>query len=315
MILALAGGVGGARLASGLAAALAPGELTVAVNVGDDFEHLGLHVAPDIDTVMYTLAGLHNPGLGWGRADETWNFMAALAQLGGETWFRLGDRGLAVHVERTRRLHAGESLSQVTRDLCARLGVRHCVVPVTDNRLRTLVQTAAGELDFQHYFVRLRCEPVVIGFRFDGADTAELSAPLVALMDNASIEGVLLCPSNPWLSIAPMLAVPALRRFLHSGRLPVVAVCPIVGGAAVKGPAAKIMGELGLESSALGVVRHYGEWVDGWVIDRADAAIEDAVTAAGHSVTIMDTIMSSPDRSREVAEAALGLVRRMGSGR
>lgn len=308
MILALAGGVGGARLASGLAGVLAPEELAVAVNVGDDFEHLGLHVSPDLDTVMYTLAGLHNPATGWGRADETWSFMETLATLGGETWFRLGDRDLAVHVERTRRLRAGQALSQVTAELCARLGIGHRVVPATDDRLRTVVRTPGGELDFQHYFVRLKCEPAVLGFRFEGAESAQPSAPLAALMASGAIAGIVLCPSNPWLSIAPMLAVEPLRRFVQSRRVPVVGVSPIVGGAALKGPAAKIMGELGLESSAVAVARHYGAWVDGWVIDGADAALEGALAAAGHEVRVTDTIMGTPAKSRHVASEALALV-------
>ena len=307
MILALAGGVGGARLACGLARALVPAELAIAVNVGDDFEHLGLHVSPDLDTVMYTLAGLHNPVTGWGRADETWSCMEALAQLGGETWFRLGDRDLAVHLERTRRLAAGESLSQATRALCERLGIAHAVIPVTDQRLRTVVETPEGELAFQHYFVRLRCEPAVSGFRFEGAQGAAPSAPLAALLDSGRITAVVICPSNPWLSIAPMRAVAALEGFLAARRVPVVAVSPIVGGAAVKGPAAKIMRELGHEASALEVVRHYGALVDGWVIDRADAALEPAVAAEGHAVRVADTLMTNPARSQAVAREALAL--------
>ena len=232
MILALAGGVGGARLASGLALALPAGELTVAVNVGDDFEHLGLAISPDLDTVMYTLSGLHNPEAGWGRAGETWNFMGTLALLDGESWFRLGDRDLAVHVQRTQRLREGEPLSAVTTAFCGRLGIVHEVVPASDNRLRTIIVTDAGELGFQDYFVRQRCEPVVRGFRFDGAAQAGPSAPLARRLASGTLEGVIVCPSNPWLSVAPMLAIPALRAFLESKQFPVVAVSPIVGGAA-----------------------------------------------------------------------------------
>ncbi len=315
MILALAGGVGGARLASGLAAVLAPAELTIAVNVGDDFEHLGLAVSPDLDTVMYTLAGLQHPVNGWGRADETWNFMETLAALGGETWFRLGDRDLAVHVERTCLLRSGKSLSAVTADLCSRLGIRHAVLPVTDAPLRTMVATDAGELAFQDYFVRRRCEPAVRGFRFAGADRAELSAPLARLGESGIIDGIVICPSNPWLSVAPMLVVAPLREMLAARRLPVVAVSPIVAGAAVKGPAAKIMRELGVEVSALGAVRYYGALVDGWVLDVQDAALASAVAAEGHEVELTDTIMSSPQKAAGVAQAALGLLRRIGPPR
>lgn len=311
MILALAGGVGGARLASGLALALAPGELAVAVNVGDDFEHLGLSISPDLDTVMYTLAGIHNPEAGWGRAGETWHFMETLGRLGGDTWFRLGDRDLAVHVERTRRLRGGEALSAITTDFCARLGVRHTVFPVTEMPLRTMLNTDAGELGFQDYFVRRHCEPVVRGFRFDGADTAGPSNLLARLLEAGSIEGVVICPSNPWLSVAPMLAVVRLRRFLESKRVPVVAVSPIVAGSAVKGPTAKIMRELGIETSALGVTSHYGALVDGWVIDAQDAALEPAITSGGCTVTFTDIVMSSPDKSGHVAGEVLSLMRRI----
>jgi len=309
MILALAGGVGGARLACGLARALQPAEFAIAVNVGDDFEHLGLHVSPDLDTVMYTLAGLHNPVAGWGRSDETWNFMETLAILGGETWFRLGDRDLAVHVERTRRMAAGETLSQVTESLCRRLGIGALVMPVTDDRLRTMVLTSEGELSFQHYFVRLRCEPRVSGFRFDGAQDARLSAPLATLIGSSRITGVVLCPSNPWLSIAPMRAVAALEEFLAARRVPVVAVSPIVGGAAVKGPAAKIMRELGREPSALEVVRHYGASVDGWLIDRVDATLAAQIEVMGRRVHVADTMMTDEGRSLAVAREALALLR------
>jgi LPPG:FO 2-phospho-L-lactate transferase len=315
VILALAGGVGGARMASGLASVLAPDKLTVAVNVGDDFEHLGLAISPDLDTVMYTLAGLQHPVNGWGRVDETWNFMDTLTALGGESWFRLGDRDLAVHVERTHLLRSGKSLSAVTADFCARLGIRHAVLPVTDAALRTMVATDAGELAFQDYFVRRRCEPAVRSFRFAGADGAELSAPLAKLGESGIIEGIVICPSNPWLSVAPLLAVAPLRKLLASKRLPVVAVSPIIAGAAVKGPAAKIMGELGVEMSALGVVRHYGALVDGWVLDMQDAALESAVAADGHAVVLTDTMMNSAQKAAGVAQAALGLLRRIGASR
>jgi LPPG:FO 2-phospho-L-lactate transferase len=312
MILALAGGVGGARLAQGLVQVLAPGALAIAVNVGDDFEHLGLHIAPDLDTVMYTLAGLHNPDTGWGRAGETWQFMQTLAQLGGDTWFRLGDRDLAVHVERTRRLHAGEPLSAVTRDLCRSFGIQHAVLPLTDDRLRTRVDTVEGSLAFQDYFVRRRCEPVLTAVRFDGAQEARLSAPLAALLAaplaQDALDGIVLCPSNPWLSIAPMLAVPELAALIDAHRVPVVAVSPIVGGAAVKGPAAKIMRELGLPVGVTGVVGHYGARVDGWVIDARDAAHAAEIERAGHHVSVTETLMTSSGRAVALAESALALL-------
>jgi LPPG:FO 2-phospho-L-lactate transferase len=315
MILALAGGVGGARLARGLAATLSSDDLVIVVNVGDDFEHLGLAISPDIDTVMYSLSGLANSDTGWGRADETWNFMQALSDLGGETWFRLGDKDLAVHVERTRRLRAGDALSAITADFCARLGIRHAVLPVTDAELRTRVLTDTAELAFQDYFVRQRCGPSVRGFRFAGAEAARPSAPLANLLASGKVEGVIICPSNPWLSIAPILSVSALSDFLLSARVPVVAVSPIVGGAAIKGPAAKIMNELGLPVSALGVVHHYGSLVDGWVLDTVDAALEPDVVATGCKVLFADTLMTSLAKATDVARAAVDLLGRLKGGR
>lgn len=311
MILALAGGVGGARLACGLTEILPADELAVAVNVGDDFEHLGLAISPDLDTVMYSLAGVVNPETGWGRAGESWSFMQALGSLGGETWFRLGDKDLAVHVERTRRLRAGETLSAITGDLCRRLGVRHPVLPVTDRPLRTKVLTDAGELEFQDYFVRQQCRPVVRGFRFEGAETAVPSAPLARLLGSGALRGIVICPSNPWLSVAPLLAVRALHELFAAKRLPVVAVSPIVGGAAIKGPAAKIMNELGVPVSAAGVVRHYGELVDGWLLDATDAGLRGELAATGRTAVFTDTVMRTPQKTVEVARAALDLLHRL----
>lgn len=293
MIVALAGGVGGAKLAAGLARALAPEALVIAVNTADDFEHLGLHVSPDLDTVMYTLAGIANPEAGWGRADETWSFMEALGRLGGPTWFRLGDRDLATNVERTRRLRAGESLSEVTRDLCARLGVRHAVVPMSDDPVRTVVHTDRGALEFQHYFVRDRCEPRVARLEYRGAETARPSRALRAALEHCT--GVVFCPSNPYLSIAPILAVPGVRAAI-AGRA--IAVSPIIAGRAVKGPAAKIMQELGIEPSALEVARCYRGIVRTLVIDRADAPLAPEIEKLGMRVVLEDTLMSA-DADRE----------------
>lgn len=308
MILALAGGVGGARLAQGLVRILSPRELTLVVNVGDDFEHLGLTICPDIDTVMYTLAGMQNPSTGWGRADETWHFMDALGRIGGETWFRLGDRDLAVHVERTRRLAAGATLSDVTAALCAAFGVAHPVVPATDQRLRTRVLTDTGELAFQDYFVRRRAEPAIRALRFDGADAARPAPALAALIETGRISGIVVCPSNPWLSVDPILAVEPIAALVDSHTVPVVAVSPIVAGRAVKGPAAKIMRELGAGDDVLGVVDHYATRVGAWVIDRQDAALGDAIRSRGCRVAVTDTIMSTTGRSCELAATALAML-------
>ena len=301
MIVALAGGVGGARLAVGLAAVLPPGALTIVVNTGDDFEHLGLSICPDLDTVMYTLAGLNNPEAGWGRVDETWSFMETLEQLGGDTWFRLGDRDLAVHVLRTRELQRGERLSAVMRMLASRLGVEHPIMPMSDAPVRTFVLTDEGELAFQDYFVRRRCEPVAQGFRFAGRESADPPAELRELFDSGRVSGVIVCPSNPYVSIAPILSVPRIRAWLEARTFPVVAVSPIVGGEAVKGPAAKMMRELGDDVSAAGVVRHYGGLVDGWVIDVRDAHAQQAISGSGKKVSVTDTLMV--DRAKSIALA------------
>jgi LPPG:FO 2-phospho-L-lactate transferase len=306
MILALAGGVGGAKLANGLAQILPPDQLVVAVNTGDDFEHLGLHVSPDLDTVMYTLAGLNNPETGWGRAGETWQFMAALGALGGATWFNLGDLDLATHVERTRRLGQGVTLSAVTADFCIRLGIRHAVVPMSDQPVRTVVQTDEGWLPFQDYFVRLKCAPRVAGFRFEGADAATPSPGLRRTLADAALRAIVICPSNPFVSVDPILAVPGVRDALGRRHVPLVAVSPIVGGQALKGPALKMMQELGREASALGVAHHYGALLDGFVIDRQDAGLVAAIEALGMRALATDTVMVDRAAQARLAEAVLG---------
>jgi LPPG:FO 2-phospho-L-lactate transferase len=307
MILALAGGVGGAKLAKGLADVLAPDELAIVVNTGDDFEHLGLHVSPDVDTVMYTLAGINNPTLGWGIAGETWNFMAALESLGGETWFRLGDRDLATNIERTRRLRAGESLSAITEYLCARLSIRHKVVPMSDAPVHTLVHTTDGVLAFQDYFVRRRAEPTVTRFEYAGAAQATMSGAFDHALDSPELQSVVICPSNPYLSIGPILAVPGVRRALERRRVPVIAVSPIIAGQALKGPAAKIMRELGREASSLEVARFYAGLIDVLVIDHADADAASAIGALGIRPFVTHSVMKdAPDRIA-LAERIIGL--------
>ena len=308
MIVALAGGVGGAKLAEGLAQLLAPEALAIVVNTGDDFEHLGFHVSPDLDTVMYTLAGVANRDTGWGRADETWRFMAELEALGGPTWFRLGDRDLAAHAERTRRLQAGESLTEVTRALCARLGVRHPVLPMSDQPVRTFVSTDEGVLEFQHYFVRERCRPRVRALEYRGAEQARPSAALKETLRAPSMEAVLLCPSNPYLSLGPILAIPGLRESLRRAG-PVVAVSPIVGGQALKGPAAKIMQELGLTPSPLEVARCYAGFADALLIDRADAALAAGIEALGMRAVTDDIVMREDADRVRLAHACLAVAK------
>lgn len=270
-VLALSGGIGGAKLALGLYRILLPGELTVVANTCDDFEHLGLSISPDIDTVLYTLAGIDNPVTGWGRRDETWTFMAALEALGGETWFKLGDGDLATHVERTRRLVAGESLSQITDDFRRRLGISARVLPMADDRVRTRLRTGEGWLDFQDYFVRLRAAPVVREIAYLGDPHLEPNPDFLAAVAADDLETVVICPSNPFLSIDPILNLPGVREALRACRAPVVAVSPIIGGKAVKGPTAKIMAELGLPTNAAAVAQHYADILDIFIADEADA--------------------------------------------
>ncbi|HWP26311.1 MAG TPA: 2-phospho-L-lactate transferase [Xanthobacteraceae bacterium] len=305
MMLALAGGVGGAKLAAGLAARLPPDELLVVVNTGDDFLHFGLHVAPDVDTVMYWLAGCNDPVQGWGVADDSWNCMSALEALGGPTWFRLGDRDLAVHLERTRRLHEGQSLSQITRDFCARLKIAHHVVPMTDEAVRTIVHTTGGPLAFQDYFVRLRCEPRVTDVEFQGAKVAMPSPAFNAALSRTDLAAVIICPSNPLLSIAPILALADVHRRIATGTAPVVAVSPIVAGAAIKGPAAKIFAELGREVSAVGVAQFYGRLIDGIMIDEQDADLAPQIEAQGIRVCVAKTVMKSRADQAHLAQVAI----------
>ena len=272
-VLALSGGIGGAKLALGLYRVLPPETLTVIANTGDDFEHLGLSISPDIDTLLYTLGGIDNLELGWGRRDETWTFMAALESLGGETWFKLGDGDLATHVERTRRLAAGESLTQITGDFRRRLGISARLLPMSDDRVRTRLRTEEGWLDFQDYFVRLHSEPVVREIVYAGASEARANPDFLAALLDDDLELVVICPSNPFLSVDPMLSLPGVRDALRSCRAPVAAVSPIIGGKAVKGPTAKIMAELGLPIGAAAIARHYVDILDLFVADEADADI------------------------------------------
>jgi LPPG:FO 2-phospho-L-lactate transferase len=308
-ILALAGGVGGAKLAEGLAAVLPPGELTVAVNVGDDFEHLGVHISPDIDTVTYTLSGLNNQEQGWGLAGETWQFMESLEQLGGETWFRLGDRDMATHIERTRRLKAGETLSDITLDFARRLGIKQPIVPVSDNPVRTMVTTDQGVLAFQDYFVRLRCAPRVERLEFAGAAKATLSSAFAAALSAPDLQAIVVCPSNPFLSIQPILSIAGVREALERRRVPMIAVSPIIGGQAVKGPAAKIMEELGMMVSSAGIAGFYGTLLDGLMIDTVDAHLKNEI--AGPAIDVTDTMMRDADDRRRLAREALAFAERL----
>jgi len=287
-IVALAGGVGGAKLAHGLAQILAPEDLTVIVNTGDDFEHLGLTICPDLDTVCYTLAGLANPETGWGRVNETWNMIENIEKLGGPNWFRLGDQDIATHLERTRRLKGGETLSQITKDFCKAWGIQHTILPMSDSPVRTIVDTDEGELAFQEYFVHRRCEPRVKGFRFDGVEVAEPTVGAKEAIESA--DAIVICPSNPWVSIDPILRViPKINK-------PVIAVSPILGGKTVKGPAAKMYAELGIEPSALAVAEHYRGLLSGFVLDSIDSQLSKQISVR---TLVTDTLMNNiADRTR-----------------
>ncbi|PWH18359.1 MAG: 2-phospho-L-lactate transferase [Anaerolineae bacterium] len=298
-VVAFAGGVGGAKLADGLARCLSPHELTMVVNSGDDFVHFGLKICPDLDTVCYTLAGLANPETGWGRAGETWNTLSALRVLGAPTWFQLGDQDLATHLERTRRLSEGETLSEVTHSFCERWGIAHRVLPMTNEAVQTIVETEIGDLSFQEYFVKYRFEPAVRGFRFEGA-TRATPAPGV-LEAIAACDVVIFCPSNPWVSIDPILAIPAIRQAILRAR--VIAVSPIVGGKALKGPAAKMFAEIGIPPSAQAVALHYGSLLKGFILDRVDAEEEMEIRSLGLRTLVTDTVMKTiADRQRLAQE-------------
>ena len=303
-IVALSGGIGGAKLCLGLQRLLPAGALQVIVNTGDDFEHLGLSICPDLDTTLYTLAGLANTELGWGRRDETWTFLRVLESLGGPTWFRLGDGDLALHVERTRRLDAGETLTSIMGDLACRLGVTSRILPMSDDPVRTRVRTPGGELAFQEYFVRERCQPVITGLRFSGAERARIGAAAAQALRQESLRAILIAPSNPYLSIDPALAIPGMRAALRAAGVPVIAVSPIIAGEAVKGPTAKIMQELGLIPSPLTVRAHYDGLIDGMVLDERDA---EAASKAGLPVRLCDTLMRSLADRERVARCALEL--------
>lgn len=306
-IVALAGGVGGAKLAHGLAQILPPEDLTVIVNTGDDFEHYGLYICPDLDTVCYTLAGLANPETGWGRAGETWNVIENAKRLGGPGWFNLGDQDLGTHLERTRRLKAGDSLSRVTRDFCRAWGVEHTVLPMSDQPVRTMVETDEGELAFQEYFVHRRCEPRVKGFRFEGVDVAEPAPGAREALQSA--DAVVICPSNPWVSVDPILRVlsltPALSQWERE--ILVVAVSPIIGGQTVKGPAAKMYSELGIEPSALAVANHYCGLLKGFVMDRVDAGLVESVRSL-MQVCVTNTLMRSHDDRMQLAREVVRFI-------
>lgn len=303
-VAVLAGGVGAARFLDGLVRVIPAADVTAIVNVGDDMEWAGLHISPDLDTVTYTLADLVNPETGWGLRGESRRTLDRLSELGGPDWFMIGDLDLATHLYRTHRLSEGDTLSEITGDLAARLGLECAITPVTDDRLRTVVATDQGELAFQDYFVRRRASDPVHALRFDGAETAK-PAPLVedAL---AKADVIVIAPSNPFLSIDPLLSVPGVREQVTSNRAKVVAVSPIVGGQAVKGPAADILQSLGHDVSALGVARLYDDLAEVFVLDQTDASLADVIAAeTGMRVVVMQTLMTDVEAKMALASGTL----------
>lgn len=307
-VLALCGGVGGAKLAAGLAAVLPPEQLTIVVNTGDDFEHVGLSISPDIDTVVYTLSGLSDQVRGWGVADESWQAMAQLGRLGEDQWFMLGDRDLAMHLARTRRLRAGETLSQITADLAARLGIGPAIVPMSDDAVRTKVATADGELDFQRYFVAEQCRPVARAIRFDGAERAAPSPGFLSALQRPDLGALIICPSNPYLSVDPLLALPGVRERIAALGVPRAAVSPIVAGQAIKGPTAKLMAELGADVDVTGVARHYRGLIDKLIVDEADRGSVAQIADLGMTAVVAPSIMKSHADRAALAAATLAAV-------
>lgn len=298
-IVALCGGVGGAKLALGLAKLGSNFDLSIIANTGDDFEHLGLSISPDIDTITYTLAGIANPETGWGRAEETWSFMKALADLGGETWFRLGDKDLALNVLRTNLLSSGKSLSEVTSHITGNLRIPSEIIPMTDSNVRTVFQTDRGSLEFQDYFVRLQCKPVVTSIEFQGACAAKPSPRFYELLTDPGVDAFVVCPSNPFISIDPILAIPSVRTLLADHPSPAVQVSPIVDGQSIKGPTSKLMSELKLGSSSADIAAYYGDCIDGFVLDHRDSHLATDIERSGVRTFCSNIVMSTfADRCR-----------------
>ena len=304
-VLALTGGVGGAKLCLGLAHCLTAHELQFVVNTGDDFEHLGFHISPDIDTLTYTLADRSNTELGWGRRDESWQFIESFEELGGETWFRLGDRDLALHVRRRELLDQGETLTAATAHVANAWGVDFAILPMSDDPIRTIVHTPDGPLAFQHYFVRDRCKPSVTGFAFDGIDSANLNPRI----DFDDLDAIVICPSNPFVSVDPVLDVPGMRDQMQASGAPIIAVSPIVHGQAIKGPTAKMMRELSIPATTASVAAHYQGLVDTFVIDDLDADAASDVEALGMKAHVTQTVMKTLDDRIDLAQFVLRLLR------
>jgi LPPG:FO 2-phospho-L-lactate transferase len=303
--LAISGGIGGAKLALGLEHIFNSPKLMIAGNTGDDFEHFGLSISPDLDTLLYTLSGKSDPERGWGLANETWSFMEAMEEIGGETWFQLGDRDLATHVERTQKLNKGEKLSSITSSFCRKFGVNAQIVPATDDPIKTLVETPEGILSFQHYFVRDQCRSKILSLQYEGSENAKPCSALEEVLGSSFLKAVFVCPSNPFLSIDPILSVKGLREKLKKCKAKVIAVSPIVGGDAVKGPTAKNLRDLGLSVSAFTIANYYSDFIDGFLLDKRDENEISQIENLGIKVRLADTVMNDLQSKIKLAEDVL----------
>ncbi|MBN1122489.1 MAG: 2-phospho-L-lactate transferase [Anaerolineae bacterium] len=302
-VVLLVGGVGGAKLALGLARVLPPGSLTIIVNTGDDFNHLGLHISPDVDTVMYTLSNLVNPKTGWGLNDDSLHAMRMVRRYGGPDWFSLGDKDLGTHLMRTQLLSEGLTLTEVTGKLCSALGVEHPLLPMSDDPVRTVLDTDQGTLNFQEYFVRERWQPVARDIRFEGSEKATPSEAVLAALEQASM--IVIGPSNPFLSIDPILSVPGIRERIESASVPRVAISPIIAGKAVKGPTAKMMAEMGIDVSPVGVIDHYRNLLDGIILDEADGTLRDKIESIGMHTSAQQILMETQNDKIRLAVTLL----------
>ena len=313
--LVITGGVGGAKLCLGLTHKLSAEQVAFVVNIGDDFEHLGLHISPDLDTLTYTLGGVSNLEFGWGRQDETWNCIEALAEIDGDDWFNLGDKDLATHLKRTQMLKSGLTLTEVTEKLTRSFGIEYKVLPVSNDQVRTIVHTEIGRLDFQHYFVREKCLPAIRGFDFEGCDRAQLTTQVQAAFSDPELAGIIICPSNPFVSIDPMLAIPSFAEALRKSHVPVVAITPIVGGEAIKGPTAKIMEELDIPVTALSVAERYSSLIDGFIMDQQDSSLAKVVSDLRIETIVAQTVMVTLADRVELAEKTIEFLRHLRRGR
>jgi len=302
-VVALAGGVGGAKLVYGLSKILDPSQFSAIINTGDDFSHLGLMISPDIDSVVYSLAGLTNDKTGWGRKDETWNCLSVLKELNSETWFQIGDKDLGLHLERTKLLNQGLTLTEVTKALCKKMGVLHSIFPMSDDPVRTMIETEElGEIPFQEYFVKHHFQPRYRGIRYAGIEAARLSKKALRELQEADL--VIICPSNPWLSIFPILEIPHVKNLLK--KKTTIAVSPIIGNSAVKGPASKIFNELGIKPSGYEVAKMYRPFLTGFVLDHENELEQEGIRSFGIIPLVTDTLMKNDNDKQRLASEVLG---------